>query len=73
MNALTVDAGIEVSKAYAKRALRDATGHAKSFREAFTKIDCMIYYMTTLSITEVTGPNEEDAWYHVNLEKCTCG
>ena len=37
-NALRVDAGIGISKIYAKRALRDATGHAKSFREAFTKI-----------------------------------
>ena len=35
-NALRVDAGIGISKIYAKRALRDATGHAKSFREAFT-------------------------------------
>ena len=26
-----------------------------------------------VSITEVTGPNEEDARYHVNLEKRTCG
>ena len=79
-NALRVDAGIGVSKIYTKRALRDATGHAKAFREAFTKIDCMIYYMTTIphpadkvSITEVTGPNEEDARYHVSLEKRTCG
>ena len=47
-NALRVDAGIGVSKIYTKRALRDATGHAKAFREAFTKIDCMIYYMTTI-------------------------
>ena len=37
-NALRVDAGIGISKIYAKRTLRDATGHAKSFREAFTKI-----------------------------------
>ena len=29
--------------------------------------------MRLVSITEVTGPNEEDAWYHVNLEKRTCG
>ena len=77
-NALRVDAGIGVSKIYTKRALRDATGHAKAFREAFTKIDCLINYLTTIpqipvSITEVTGPNEEDARYHVNLEKCTCG
>ena len=63
MNALRVDAGIGISKIYAKRALRDATGHAKAFREAFTKIDCKINYMTTIpqvSITEVTGPNEEE-------------
>ena len=77
-NALRVDAGIGISKIYAKRALRDATGHAKAFREAFTKIDCLINYLSTIpqipvSITEVTGPNEEDARYHVNLEKCTCG
>ena len=79
-NALRVDAGIGVSKIYTKRALRDATGHAKAFREAFTKIDCLINYLSTIphpadevSITEVTGPNEEDAWYHVNLEKCTRG
>ena len=77
-NALRVDAGIGVSKIYTKRALRDATGHAKAFREAFTKIDCLINYLSTIpqipvSITEVTGPNEEDARYHVNLEKCTCG
>ena len=78
VNALRVDAGIGVSKIYTKRALRDATGHAKAFREAFTKIDCLINYLSTIpqipvSITEVTGPNEEDAWYHVNLEKCTRG
>ena len=77
-NALRVDAGIGVSKIYTKRAQRDATGHAKAFREAFTKIDCLINYLSTMpqipvSITEVTGPNEEDARYHVNLEKCTCG
>ena len=77
-NALRVDAGIGVSKIYTKRAQRDATGHAKAFREAFTKIDCLINYLSTIpqipvSITEVTGPNEEDARYHVNLEKCTCG
>ena len=79
-NALRVDAGIGISKIYAKRALRDATGHAKAFREAFTKIDCLINYLSTIphpadevSITEVTGPNEEDARYHVNLEKRTCG
>ena len=77
-NALRVDAGIGVSKIYTKRALRDATGHAKAFREAFTKIDCLINYLSTIpqipvSITEVTGPNEEDARYHVNLEKRTCG
>ena len=29
--------------------------------------------MRLVSITKVTGPNEEDAWYHVNLEKCTRG
>ena len=34
-NALRVDAGIGVSKIYTKSALRDATGHAKAFREAF--------------------------------------
>jgi hypothetical protein len=34
-NALRVDAGIGVSKIYTKRAQRDATGHAKAFREAF--------------------------------------
>ena len=80
MNALRVDAGIGVSKIYTKRAQRDATGHAKAFREAFTKIDCLINYLSTIphpadevSITEVTGPNEEDARYHVNLEKRTCG
>ena len=78
MNALRVDAGIGISKIYAKRALRDATGHAKAFREAFTKIACLINYLSTIpqipvSITEVTGPNEEDARYHVNLEKRTCG
>ena len=77
-NALRVDAGIGVSKIYTKGALRDATGHAKAFREAFTKIDCLINYLSTIpqipvSITEVMGPNEEDARYHVNLEKCTCG
>ena len=37
-NALRVDAGIGVSKIYAKRALQDATDHVKAFREAFTKI-----------------------------------
>ena len=47
-NALRVDASIEVSKAYAKRALRDAAGHAKAFREAFTKIDCLINYLSTI-------------------------
>ena len=26
-----------------------------------------------VSVVEVMGPNEEDAWYRVNLEKCTCG
>ena len=77
-NAVKIDAGIGVSKIYTKGALRDATGHAKAFREAFTKIDCLINYLSTIpqipvSITEVTGPNEEDARYHVNLEKCTCG
>ena len=74
VNALRVDAGIGVSEIYTKRAQRDATVHAKAFREAFTKIDCLINYLTTIrqipvSITEVTGPNEEDARYHVNLEK----
>ena len=79
-NALRVDAGIGVSKIYTKRAQRDATGHAKAFREAFTKIDCLINYLSTIPhpadevcITEVMGPNEEDARYHVNLEKRTCG
>ena len=79
-NALRVDAGIGVSKIYTKRALRDATGHAKAFREALTKIDCLINYLSTIphpadevSITEVLGPNEKDARYHVNLEKCTRG
>ena len=40
----------------------------------------MINYLSTIphpadevSITEVMGPNEEDARYHVNLEKCTRG
>ena len=40
----------------------------------------MINYLSTIphpadevSITEVTGPNEEDARYHVNLEKRTRG
>ena len=47
-NALRVDAGIGVSKIYTKRAQRDATGHAKAFREAFTKIDCLINYLTTI-------------------------
>ena len=47
-NALRVDAGIGVSKIYTKRALRDATGHAKAFREAFTKIDCLINYLSTI-------------------------
>ena len=79
-NALRVDTGITISKIYAKRAMRDATGHAKAFREAFTKIDCLINYLSTIphpadevSITEVMRPNEEDARYHVNLEKCTRG
>ena len=79
-NALRVDAGIGVSKIYTKRARRDATGHAKAFREAFTNIDCLINYLSTIphpavevSITEVMRPNEEDARYHVNLEKRTCG
>ena len=26
-----------------------------------------------VSVTEVFGPNRENAWYHVNLEKRTCG
>ena len=47
-NALGVDAGIGVSKIYAKRARRDATGYAKAFREAFTKIDCLINYLSTI-------------------------
>ena len=47
-NALRVDAGIGVSKIYTKRALRDATGHARAFREAFTKIDCLINYLSTI-------------------------
>ena len=47
-NALRVDAGIGISKIYAKRALRDATGHAKAFREAFAKIYCLINYLTTI-------------------------
>ena len=47
-NALRVDAGIGVSKIYTKRALRDATGYAKAFREAFTKIDCLINYLSTI-------------------------
>ena len=79
-NALRVDAGIGVSQIYTKRALREATGHAKAFREAFTKIDCLINSLSTIphpadevSIIEVMRPNEEDARYHVNLEKCTCG
>ena len=39
VNALTVDAGIEVSKVYAKRVLGDATGLTKAaFREEFTKL-----------------------------------
>jgi len=40
----------------------------------------LINYLSTIphpadevSITEVMGPNEEDARYHVNLEKCTRG
>ena len=40
----------------------------------------MINYLSTIphpadevSIIEVMRPNEEDARYHVNLEKCTCG
>ena len=48
VNALRVDAGIGVSKIYTKRALRDATGHAKAFRGAFTKIDCLINYLSTI-------------------------
>ena len=47
-NALRVDAGIGISKIYAKRALRDATGQVMAFREAFTKIDCLINCMTTI-------------------------
>ena len=47
-NAVKIDAGIGVSKIYTKGALRDATGHAKAFREAFTKIDCLINYLTTI-------------------------
>ena len=42
-NALSVDAGIRVSKVYAKRVLGDATGLTKSaFRKAFTELPCLI-------------------------------
>ena len=48
-NALSVDAGIRVSKVYAKRVLGDATGLTKAaFREEFTKIDCLINYPTAI-------------------------
>jgi hypothetical protein len=48
VNALTVDAGIEVSKVYAKRVLGDATGLTKAaFREEFTKLGCFIDYMNS--------------------------
>ncbi len=47
-NALRVDAGIGVSKLYAKRALQDATGLTKAaFRQAFTKLGCLIKYLNT--------------------------
>ena len=47
-NALTVDAGIEVSKVYAKRVLGDATGLTKAaFREEFTKLGSFIDYMNS--------------------------
>ena len=47
-NALSVDAGIRVSKVYAKRVLRDATGLTKAaFRNAFTELPCLIDYLNT--------------------------
>ena len=47
-NALSVDAGIRVSKVYAKRVLGDATGLTKAaFQEAFTKLGSFIDYMNT--------------------------
>ena len=47
VNALSVDAGIRVSKVYAKRVLGDATGLTKSaFRKAFTELPCLIDYLT---------------------------
>ena len=47
-NALSVDAGIRVSKVYAKRVLGDATGLTKAaFREEFTKLGCFIDYMNS--------------------------
>ena len=47
-NALRVNTNIRISKIYTKRARRDATGYAKAFREAFTKIDCLINYLSTI-------------------------
>ena len=45
---LSVDAGIRVSKVYAKRVLGDATGLTKAaFREAFTELPCLIDYMNS--------------------------
>ena len=47
-NALSVDAGIRVSKVYAKRVLGDATGLTKAaFREAFTELLCLIDYLNS--------------------------
>ena len=64
-NAVKIDAGIGVSKIYTKGALRDATGHAKAFREAFTKIDCLINYLSTIphpaDCLLYTSPSPRDA------------
>ena len=47
-NALSVDAGIRVSKVYAKRVLGDATGLTKAaFRKAFTELPCLIDWLYT--------------------------
>jgi hypothetical protein len=48
-NYLKVNTSIGVCKIYAKRVLRDATGLTKgAFREAFTKIDYLMNYLTTI-------------------------
>ena len=55
-NALSVDAGIRVSKVYAKRVLGDATGLTKAaFRNAFTELPCLIDWLNCAFVRWTDG------------------